>query len=148
METFEVSLIYEGHEKKRTFSCGVRACTFSHDTSQVASGGDELKIRIWSRETGKDNIVLECGEAMLPWCLRFSHNDKRLVSVGEFANGAIVWDLETQSRILKSEGHERFCQYTEFSSSRKFILTSSIDNSARIWDGGSYEHVTIVSQPD
>ena len=92
--------------------------------------------------------MLECGEAMLAWCLRFSHDDKCLVSVGEFANGAIVWDLETQSRILKSEGHERFCQYTEFSSSRKFILTSSIDNSARIWDGGSYEHVTIVSQPD
>ena len=95
---------------------------------------------------GKDNIVLECGEAMLSWCLRFSRDDKRLLSVGEFTNGAIVWDLETQSK-RHEQGHERFCQYTEFSSSGKFILTSSIDNSARIWDGGSYEHVTTVSQP-
>ncbi|XP_020620919.1 dynein assembly factor with WDR repeat domains 1-like, partial [Orbicella faveolata] len=148
METFEASLIYEGHEQKRTFSCGVRACTFSRDSTQVASGGDELKIRIWSRETGKDNIVLECGEAMLPWCLRFSHDDKRLVSVGEFTNGAIVWDLETQRKMLTLGGHERFCQYTEFSSSGNFILTSSIDNSARIWDGRSYEYVTTVTQPD
>ena len=108
--------------------------TLSHVTCpcvEVASGGDELKIRIWSRETGKDNIVLECGEAMLPWCLRFSRDDKRFLSVGEFTNGAIVWDLETQSKMLTLEGHERFCQYTEFSSSGKFILTSPIDNTAR-----------------
>ena len=148
METCEVSLIYEGHEQKRTFSCGVRACTFSRDSTQVASGGDELKIRIWSRETGKDNIVLDCGESMLPWCLRFSLDDKRLVSVGEFTNGAIVWDLESQSMMMTLEGHERFCQYTEFSSSGKFILTSSIDNTARIWDGNSHKHVTTVTQPD
>ena len=87
----EVSLIYEGHQQKRTFSCGVRACSFSHDTSPAAgSGGDDLKIRIWSRETGKDNTVLECEEAKLPGCLRFSRDDKRLISVGEFTNGAIV----------------------------------------------------------
>ncbi|XP_068752515.1 NACHT domain- and WD repeat-containing protein 1-like isoform X2 [Montipora capricornis] len=148
MEALKVSLIYEGHENKRTFSCGVRACTFSRDSKQVASGGDELKIRIWSRESGKDNIVLHCGESMLPWCLRFSMDDKRLVSVGEFATGAIVWDLEKQSKITVLEGHERFCQYTEFSPSGKFILTSSIDNSARIWNSSSLEHVTTVVQPD
>ena len=148
METHEVSLIYEGHEQKRTFSCGVRACTFSRDSTEVASGGDELKIRIWSRETGKDNIVLHCGESMLPWCLRFSLDDKRLISVGEFTNGAIVWDLETQSKIRILGGHDRFCQYTEFSPLGNFILTSSIDNSARIWNSVSLEHVTTVTQPD
>ena len=148
METNEVSLIYEGHEQKRTFSCGVRACTFSRDSTKVASGGDELKIRIWSRETGKDKIVLHCGESMLPWCLRFSLDDKRLISVGEFTNGAIVWDLETQSKITILEGHDRFCQYTEFSPLGNFILTSSIDNSARIWNSVSLEHVTTVTQPD
>lgn len=148
METNEVSLIYEGHEQKRTFSCGVRACTFSRDSTEVASGGDELKIRIWSRETGKDNIVLHCGESMLPWCLRFSLDDKRLISVGEFTNGAIVWDLETQSKITILGGHDRFCQYTEFSPLGNFILTSSIDNSARIWNSVSLEHVTTVTQPD
>ena len=148
METNEVSLIYEGHEQKRTFSCGVRACTFSRDSTKVASGGDELKIRIWSRETGKDKIVLHCGESMLPWCLRFSLDDKRLISVGEFTNGAIVWDLETQSKIKILGGHDRFCQYTEFSPLGNFILTSSIDNSARIWNSVSLEHVTTVTQPD
>ena len=148
METNEVSLIYEGHEQKRTFSCGVRACTFSRDSTKVASGGDELKIRIWSRETGKDNIVLHCGESMLPWCLRFSLDDKRLISVGEFTNGAIVWDLETQSKIKILGGHDRFCQYTEFSPLGNFILTSSIDNSARIWNSVSLEHLTTVTQPD
>lgn len=148
MEAFKVSLIYEGHEHKRTFSCGVRACTFSHDSSQVASGGDELKIRIWSRETGKDKIVLNCGESMLPWCLRFSMDDKRLISVGEFTNGAIVWDLETQSKVTVLGGHERFCQYSEFSPSGKFILTSSIDNTARIWNSTDLQLVTTVSQPD
>ena len=148
METNEVSLIYEGHEQKRTFSCGVRACTFSRDSTKVASGGDELKIRIWSRETGKDKIVLHCGESMLPWCLRFSSDDKRLISVGEFTNGAIVWDLETQSKITILEGHDRFCQYTEFSPLGNFILTSSIDNSARIWNSVSLEHLTTVTQPD
>ena len=147
MEAYKVSLIYEGHEQKRTFSCGVRACTFSRDSTQVASGGDELKIRIWSRETGKDNIVLHCGESMLPWCLRFFMDDKQLISVGEFTNGAIIWDLETQSMITTLEGHERFCQYTEFSPSGKFILTSSIDNSARIWNSVSLDHVTTVKQP-
>jgi len=148
METFEVSLIYQGHEEKRTFSCGVRACTFSRDSTRVASGGDELKIRIWSRETGKDNIVLHCDESMLPWCLRFSPDDKRLISVGEFTNGAIVWDLETQSKIATLGGHERFCQYTEFSPSGKLILTSSIDNTARVWNSANLEHVTTVTQPD
>ena len=148
VDTFDVSLVYEGHEQKRTFSCGVRTCAFSRDSSQVASGGDELKIRIWSRETGQDNIVLHCGETMLPWCLRFSPDDKRLVSVGEFTNGAIVWDLETKSKISTLEGHERFCQYTEFSPSGKFILTSSIDNTARIWDSGNLKHVTTLTQND
>ena len=146
MESNEVSLIYEGHEQKRTFSCGVRACTFSRDSTQVASGGDELKIRIWSRETGMDNIVLDCDKSMLPWCLRFSLDDKRLVSVGEFTNGAIIWDLETHSMMMTLGGHEHFCQYTEFSSSGKFILTSSIDNTARIWDSKNHEHVTTVTQ--
>ena len=148
METFEVSLIYEGHEQKRTFSCGVRACTFSRDSTQVASGGDELKIRIWSRETGEDSIVLDCDESMLPWCLRFAMDDKQLISVGEFTNGAIVWDLQSQSKVATLGGHERFCQYTEFSPSGKFILTSSIDNSARIWNSGNLQHVTTVTQPD
>ena len=148
METFKVFRIYEGHEKKRTFSCGVRACTFTHDSTQIASGGDELKIRIWSRETGKDNIVLDCDGSLLPWCLRFSLDDKHLIAVGEFTNGVIVWDLEKQCKIATLEGHERFCQYTEFSSSGKFIVSSAIDNSARICHGSTYKHVTTVIQAD
>ena len=83
----EVSLIYEGHQQKRKLSCGVRACSFSRDTSQVASGGDVLKIRIWFRETGKDNTVLECEEAKLPGCLRFSRGDKPLI---QWVNSGMV----------------------------------------------------------
>ncbi|XP_078378424.1 NACHT domain- and WD repeat-containing protein 1-like [Oculina patagonica] len=148
VETFEVSRIYEGHEHIRTYGCGVRACTFSRGSTLIASGGDELKIRIWYRETGEDKIVLDCGESMLPWCLRFSPDDKLLVSVGEKTKGAIVWDLETKAQILILEGHTKICQYTEFSPSGKFILTSSKDNSARIWNSKSFKHVATVTQPD
>ena len=148
METFEISRVYEGHEHIRTYGCGVRACTFSRDSTRVASGGDELKIRIWYRDTVEDNIVLDCGESMLPWCLRFSLDDKRLVSVGERTKGAIVWDLESKAKILILGGHTEICQYTEFSPSAKFILTSSKDNSARIWNSENYEHVATVTQPD
>ncbi|XP_048579889.1 NACHT domain- and WD repeat-containing protein 1 isoform X2 [Nematostella vectensis] len=148
MATQQHVLVYEGHEKKRKFSCGVRACTFSHDASLVASGGDELKIRVWSRETGVDQHVLSCGDKLLPWCIRFSPNDKRIIAVGEYSCGVLMWDLETECVLAALGGHVMFCQYTEFSPSGEFIISSSIDNTAQVWRFDTHRHVTTLQHPD
>ncbi|KXJ19576.1 NACHT domain- and WD repeat-containing protein 1 [Exaiptasia diaphana] len=146
--TLQHVLVYEGHEKKRTFSCGVRACAFSHDSSLVASGGDEMIIRIWSRETGEDKIILPCQSCLLPWCLRFSPDDQRLIAVGEFSKGVLMWDLKNQTKIADFGGHERFCQYTEFSPSGNLIISCSIDNTAKIWDAKTFDLVTTLEHPN
>ena len=146
-KTLQHVLVYEGHEKKRKFSCGIRACTFSRDSSLVASGGDEMKIRIWSRETGKDKIVLPCESILLPWCIRFGPDDKRLIAVGEFSKGVLVWDLETETKIADLGGHERFCQYTEFSPCGQYIISSSVDNTAKVWKADTFDQVATLDHP-
>lgn len=146
--TLQHVLVYEGHAKKRTFSCGIRACTFSRDSTLVASGGDEMIIRIWSRETGEDKIVLPCESVLLPWCIRFSPDDKRLIAVGEFSKGVLVWDLESKTKIADLGGHERFCQYTEFSPSGNLIISCSVDNTAKIWNSNTFDHVATLEHPN
>lgn len=146
--TLQRILVYEGHAKKRTFSCGIRACTFSRDSTLVASGGDELIIRIWSRETGQDKVVIPCEPFLLPWCIRFSPDDKKLIAVGEFSKGVLMWDLNTKSKIADLGGHELFCQYTEFSPSGNLIISCSIDNTAKIWNANTMSLVTTLEHPN
>ena len=121
--TLNQVLVYNGHQKRRTRSCGIRACTFSHDSNLVASGGDEMIIRIWSRDTGLDKIVISCESELIPWCLRFSADDKRLLAVGGLSQAVFLWDLESKAKLATLNGHERICQYAEFSPSGKYIIS-------------------------
>ncbi|XP_070552427.1 uncharacterized WD repeat-containing protein alr2800-like [Ptychodera flava] len=146
-ETFKPAIIYEGHDKKRTFSCGVRACTISNNGELVASGGDDLTIRVWTRDKGETKSVIRC-DPFLPWCLRFSKDDKRIIAVGEFSQSVQVWDWENQSKLMELGGFDRFCQYTEFSPDGEKILGSSIDNTARIYSAVDGTLLHTIEQPD
>ncbi|XP_077983798.1 telomerase protein component 1-like isoform X2 [Glandiceps talaboti] len=146
METYKPSIIYEGHDKKRTLSCGVRACTISNSGDLVASGGDDLTIRVWTRDKGETKTTIRC-DPFLPWCLRFSKDDKRIIAVGEFTQSVQVWDWEKETKVMELDGFDRFCQYTEFSPNGDKIIGSSIDNTARIFNAEDGALIHTIEQP-
>jgi WD40 repeat protein len=77
-------LNFEGH------SGLVETVAFSPDGKLIASGGDDLRIRVWDVESQK--TVQTFSDTSAPYGLQFAPNGRQLVSIG--VNGTpVVWFL-------------------------------------------------------
>ncbi len=119
----------------------LRTCAFSPDGSFLATGGDDLKVRLFNTETWelKRTFLGHSGSIL---CLDFSPDSKYLASgsgtdkvipqnAGE--NLTRIWNLETGRQEIVLEGHLDGVLAVEWSDDGTKIATVSDDRTCKIW---------------
>jgi WD40 repeat protein/serine/threonine protein kinase len=115
----------------------VLGLAFSPDGRRLASGSEDLAVKLWDVATGKEAITLH-GHFDAIEDLAFSPDGHRLASAG--ADGSVrIWDAtpaeddaDEELRTLRGHTGEVYC--LAFSPDGNRLASGSEDLTARIWD--------------
>lgn len=123
----------------------VRSLAWSPDGQYVAAGTGDWTIWMWNASTGAlvrqfDKIH---GDFIIG--IAFSPDSKTIVT-GSGDNTAKLWDVET-GEVLRTlgiagnadtrNGHTNFIKSVQFSPDGKYVLTGSLDRTARLWESAT-----------
>ena len=112
----------------------VLSAVFSDDADRIITCGTDDKAVVWLVATNKQEHVLE-GHNGDVTCAAFSPDQKRIIT-GSIDRFAKIWDANKGAELLTLSGHVNGITSVGFSAQNdtaKYALTSSRDNTARIW---------------
>jgi WD40 repeat protein len=127
----------------------VTRVAFSPDGARILTTGDDAIAKLWDAASGKLIASFDHPETGSVWYGAFSPDGARILTVESF-EFAKLWDAAS-GRLIASFGHlghhiwERFLEadrpVLHFSPNGARVLTTSADNSAKLWDAASGELV-------
>ena len=119
----------DGHKKE------ISSAIFSPDGSRIITTSTNDTARIWDAKTGALINVLNDKAGINPG-VAYSTDGKYILSVGFLAKydplTANLWDVNSGKLIYKFE-HSKNVTAARFSTDGKKIITSSTDNTVKIW---------------
>lgn len=123
--------------------------SFSPSGDLIATVGDG-QIVLWDARTGEEVRRFLVAEAWIT-SVDFSVDGTRLAASTastwdddpEYA-AWFLWDLESGQELLKIEGHETRVHSVQFSHDGTKVVTTSEDNTVRVWDAGSGEELLSI----
>jgi hypothetical protein len=126
-------------------TCGV----FSPDGKLIITGDETGVAQIWNAETGKPEGAPFSFKEPVNW-VDFHVDEQRCV----IASGATatVWSVTDHGKPLAtithpdSEKKKSEIKKARFSRDGKWLGTASTDGTARIWDGTTYQPVTVIQR--
>lgn len=119
----------------------LRAVAFSPDGSYMATGGDDMVVRVFDTETWEliNTFIGHSGSIL---CLEFSP-DSRYLASGSGTDKVIpqnsgenltrIWDMELGRQSLVLEGHEDGVLAVAWNDNGTLLATASDDRTLRIW---------------
>jgi hypothetical protein len=113
----------------------------SADGKRVLTASLEEPPRIWDVESGKEIAVLT-GHKLPTTASALSADGKRAVVA--FLSSAEVWDVESGNLISVLRGHAAALSSAAFGNDGERVLTSSYDNTTRMWDVGSGKEIAVL----
>lgn len=121
----------------------VLSAAFSPDGQRIVTLSKNGTAIIWDVATGSPSAELKVSDDPNPidnGNAVFSPNGKLIVTSGYLNNTVVVWDVTTATptRTVLS-GHDRAVTSAAFGPDSKHIVTTSLDNTARIWNAVSSE---------
>ncbi len=119
---------------------------WSPDGRYIATDSRDGTARVWDANTGKELFRFRHyrSEELVLNSVDWSPNGDQLLVMGGVLNQ--IWDLSAQP--LKLIGHSKGLNNALWSPDGNKIATSSIDNSARIWDASSGELFRTLAHPE
>lgn len=133
-----ISILY-GHDDR------VTSVLYSHDGKKVVTTSDDYTTRIWNeKEAGCLNILKNNDNSV--------HNaalDKAdgLLGTVSWDKTGTIWNLQDKSvQPIKLEGHKAPLLTILFDTSDEFLITSSNDNTAIVWDARTGENMGIYAE--
>jgi WD40 repeat protein/predicted Ser/Thr protein kinase len=103
---------------------------FSPDGTLLATASDDLAVRLWDINTGA-LLPHSLTHDTRPRAIRFSPDGHRLVAAA--GESAVIWDIRSGQRLANLLGHEGTITSIQFSPDGTFVVTTSLDSTARIW---------------
>jgi WD40 repeat protein/predicted Ser/Thr protein kinase len=128
--------ILPGHLK------GIMSASFSSDGRRIVTAGDKT-ARLWALQSAAP--PLEPPILFRPIMrVAFSPSERQLVALSPGQN-PIAWDLDEVDRVVRLEGgHTGPVTCVDYSPDGRFIVTTSKDGTARVWDAQSGKQISTL----
>src|SRR5262249_4047869 len=108
---------------------------FSHDGKWLAVGASDCTVRLWNTATGRLGSP-QHGHTGWPRRGAFSPDGKRLVTGGELPDRDLrLWTVGSLQPPTLLKGHKDQIYLVAFSPDGSRITSTSLDSTARLWDG-------------
>jgi len=122
----------------------IYSANFSHDGQNIVTAADDGTVQIWNAATGaRVGDPIPVGKGQARWAA-YGPEDQRLViatwdatSSSKFASKIV--HLREKKSPIELIGHESPVNFAAFSEDGQLIVTTSFDNTARLWDAASGE---------
>ncbi len=113
----------------------VRALAFSPDSTTLASGSADGKVRLWELETGRQLFSLSAHDG-LALALAISPDGKILASGGSDAT-VRLWELDSKRLLSTLREHTDSVRAVAFSADGETLVSGGKDPHVRLWDVGA-----------
>src|SRR2546427_748331 len=110
----------------------VTAGAFSPDGRLLASGVDDMTIRLRDVETGRSVCDLGASRRSVIY-IAFSPDGRWLASGGDDKT-IKIWEVATGKEIQTLRGHKKNVYAVVFSSNGRYLASASADKSVKLWD--------------
>ncbi|KAI1441792.1 WD40 repeat-like protein [Annulohypoxylon stygium] len=114
----------------------------SPDTVNLASGGAEGQVNLWSLTKDTPLSTLE-GHGQRVCRVEFHPSGRYLASASEDTTWRL-WDVESTTELLLQEGHSRGVFAISFNTDGSLLASGGLDSIGRIWDLRSGRTVMIL----
>ncbi|MGH9554256.1 MAG: caspase family protein [Terriglobales bacterium] len=116
---------------------------FSPDT-QFAAGfiyDEPQQLKLWETASGKEKFALP-GSAGVP---KSFSPDSRILATATYQHEIKLFDSATGRGLRTLTGHTSVVDSIQFTNNGRWMVSSSGDNSARIWDPATGEQVVLLA---
>ncbi|MFT5820674.1 MAG: WD40 repeat protein [Crocinitomix sp.] len=111
---------------------GFFPCEFTPDGKSIVAMSNQINLGLFDVESGKRIKTFDTGYELIQ-TVAISNDGKKLTGAG-FKNKVKVWDIESTKMEAELEGHEGGILALDFHPSKPWIVSGSLDQTARIWD--------------
>ncbi len=116
--------------KIQASSSGVSSAFFSKDGSRILSNSSDDTTRLWNAKTGGLIQAIETGSG----AAGFSPDGTRFTASAANQEDVLIFNAVTGKVLLTLKGHTDYVFEAEFSKDGSRLVTSSDDQTSRIWD--------------
>jgi len=116
--------------------------TNATSTAQLASGGAEGQVNLWSLEQDTPLATLQ-GHSQRVCRVEYHPSGRYIASASEDTTWRL-WDVETTTELLLQEGHSRGVFAVSFNTDGSLLASAGMDSIGRIWDLRSGRTVMIL----
>lgn len=123
----------------------VHSVSYSKNGKKLISGDESGKILFWDVQRGTYDTIQESGSSV--YSVIFNHTGKMCLS--GHADGLIVfWDLSIKpyKKYRTFKGHKSLVTSVNYSPNEKYIVSTSMDSTARIWDVAKGSCIKVLKE--
>jgi WD40 repeat protein/DNA-binding SARP family transcriptional activator len=136
-DSAELLLVLAGHGDQ------VRSLDWAPDGTRIATIGEEGTTRVWDAASGGELFKLLSAGGYLDYVVWSPTGDRLLTEGG--INAIRVWDLSRQP--LRLPDHEAEMHDAKWSPNGRYLATTCLDGSARLFDAANGEELRTLDHP-